>query len=695
MQVPYCNWTWDSILCWPPAAANSTIRQRCPPAHGIDTSKFAERRCSAEGQWEGRPGSPPTLSGWTNYTPCYSPEVIQLFRKLYAGGSDDEANVKIDIAERTRTLETVGFSLSLVAGLRNNRTRIHKNLFVAMVIQVVIRLTLYIDQAIIRSGGKKFGSESSRQGIDNTPFLCEASYVLLEYARTCMFMWMFIEGLYLHNVVTVTVFQGRFPHTLYAIVGWGGPVVLTVIWAITTAQYIRQQKVLIVKLRQSHTSDVEQVRKAVRAAVVLVPLLGITNILNMTQAPLDKTALEFAIWSYVTHFLTSFQGFFIALLYCFLNGEVRTALMKSISVYLSLRGHHDWTVRRQSLFSAGYPTVPANEAPHAAETNRNTNRNAASNNLLASANNHTANGGMASSNSSANGFRCGWFSRCFLAVLAILTPVAGHLVATERCLCRQHVVRVDPNRAGTQSLHQIVHLIDILRKDGRCQPVVGFVRPLDHLVERFETYQLLHRAKDFFLRDRHVILHVRKHGRLDEETGQIRNLGSSRHQPGPLLLSGVDQTENFVVLILVHLRTVLGGQIERIAHRTLLRPLGTSFDKLVVDFILDEGARTGTAALTHVEEQPKLERGALKIAQPGTLLDLFAHLGRTGERHLIHVRMINQRSSGISEPGNHINHTGAVKLVCSAGFKMMVLPVAKAGPNFHAAMRMGKFHGMI
>lgn len=73
-------------------------------------------------------------------------------------------------------------------------------------------------------------------------FLCEASYVLLEYARTCMFMWMFIEGLYLHNVVTVTVFQGRFPHKLYAIVGWGGPLILTVIWAIITAQYIRQQK---------------------------------------------------------------------------------------------------------------------------------------------------------------------------------------------------------------------------------------------------------------------------------------------------------------------------------------------------------------------------------------------------------------------------------------------------------------------
>lgn len=78
----------------------------------------------------------------------------------------------------------------------------------------------------------------------------------------------------------------------------------------------------MVKLRQSHTSDIEQVRKAVRAAIVLIPLLGITNILNMTEAPLHRTAIEFALWSYTTHFLTSFQGLFIATIYCFLNNEV-------------------------------------------------------------------------------------------------------------------------------------------------------------------------------------------------------------------------------------------------------------------------------------------------------------------------------------------------------------------------------------
>lgn len=59
-----------------------------------------------------------------------------------------------------------------------------------------------------------------------------------------------------------------------------------------------------------------------RAAVVLLPLLGITNLTNMMPPPLDREVWELAIWFYVTHFLTSFQGLFIACLYCFLNGEV-------------------------------------------------------------------------------------------------------------------------------------------------------------------------------------------------------------------------------------------------------------------------------------------------------------------------------------------------------------------------------------
>lgn len=133
--------------------------------------------------------------------------------------------MKLDIAERTRTLEMIGFSLSLFAllisltifcnfrwvkcwwhqvpfdgcreikrfgfpmdgrpvyrSLRNTRTKIHKNLFVAMIIQVIIRLTLYMDQAIVRNRYKM--TNESHPGIENTVsrfrlFLCVKWSVVL------------------------------------------------------------------------------------------------------------------------------------------------------------------------------------------------------------------------------------------------------------------------------------------------------------------------------------------------------------------------------------------------------------------------------------------------------------------------------------------------------------------------------------
>uniref|UniRef100_A0A1B0G292 Uncharacterized protein n=1 Tax=Glossina morsitans morsitans TaxID=37546 RepID=A0A1B0G292_GLOMM len=397
----FCNWAWDRFLCWPPTPAGVLARMHCPSGwHGIDTRKFANRKCELNGQWGSRPNDTYNPNGWTDYQPCYKPEVNELMQQV------PNLDLFLEIARRTRTLEIVGLILSLVAliisliifcnfrSLRNNRTKIHKNLFIAMVLQVIIRLTLYLDQAFHR-GKQETATNTSVTGIENTPYLCEASYVLLEYARTAMFMWMFIEGWYLHNMVTVTVFQGRFPHTIFTLVGWGMPVLMTTVWAICTAIYhdsvhdcwwnynltpyywilegprlivillnftflINIIRVLVVKLRQSQASDIEQTRKAVRAAIVLLPLLGITNVLQLV--PDLHTPWKFALWSYVTHFLTSFQGFFIALIYCFLNGEVRAVLLKSLAVYMSVRGHPEWVPKRASMYSAAYNTAPDTEA---------------------------------------------------------------------------------------------------------------------------------------------------------------------------------------------------------------------------------------------------------------------------------------------------------------------------------------------
>lgn len=76
-------------------------------------------------------------------------------------------------------------------------------------------------------------------------------------------------------------------------------------------------------------------RKAVKAAIVLLPLLGITNIVNLIDPPAESV-VQFGLWSYSTYFLVSFQGFFISLLYCYLNGEVRII---SVTYYINLSFH--------------------------------------------------------------------------------------------------------------------------------------------------------------------------------------------------------------------------------------------------------------------------------------------------------------------------------------------------------------------
>jgi hypothetical protein len=65
-----------------------------PNVNVSNFSEFAYKRCSIDGRWEGRTSGeywPP--QGWTNYTPCFTPEMLQLIKKLYAG-SENAAKVR-------------------------------------------------------------------------------------------------------------------------------------------------------------------------------------------------------------------------------------------------------------------------------------------------------------------------------------------------------------------------------------------------------------------------------------------------------------------------------------------------------------------------------------------------------------------------------------------------------------------------
>nr|AKQ63005.1 orphan G-protein coupled receptor 11 [Platynereis dumerilii] len=283
-------------------------------------------------------------------------------------------------------MEIVGLSVSLVSlsislfiffyfrSLKCDRTRIHRNLFLAIMIHVMIQLIVHIDQYIAKNSGNAVGGSivlDNKGTMYNTPILCEVLKTMVEYTKTVMFVWMFIEGMYLHNMLVVSVFTGRPKYMLFYILGWGFPIILTLTWVITnwyldsekcwfTYSFLPQYwilegpraaiiavnlffllniiRVLVTKLRESHSNEAEQVRKAVKAAIVLLPLLGVNNFLVMVDLKLGH-AVKFAVYMYTSKFLASFQGFFIALLYCFLNAEVREKLNREYQLWRLAKGY--------------------------------------------------------------------------------------------------------------------------------------------------------------------------------------------------------------------------------------------------------------------------------------------------------------------------------------------------------------------
>nr|CAH7756948.1 unnamed protein product [Callosobruchus chinensis] len=363
-------------MCWPSTSAGSNVTMDCPKVKGTLENAKAYKFCSSSGGWETKNG---TNESYTHYESCIMPQLQELARMCEEFGQ----NTCSQIGRITRCIEMVGLSFSFVTlvvslyifstyrVLKNNRTRIHKNLFVATLLQVIFRLIKYIDQ----------GLDHDYQFLQRV-YLNEACTALLEYSKTAMFMWMFIEGLYLHNMITVTVFQEYSYIKIYCIIGWTVPALMTTVWLVimltkeaqTTWEYyyfldyywilegprstvivvnllflLNIIRVLIVKLRESQTSEIEQVRKAVRAAIFLLPLMGISHLLFFYYK--FNKAWKFAVWSFSAYFLGTFQGCFVAVLYCFLNGEVQTAIRNSFYLHMSLRNYEYTSCRNFTLIS--------------------------------------------------------------------------------------------------------------------------------------------------------------------------------------------------------------------------------------------------------------------------------------------------------------------------------------------------------
>lgn len=98
-------------------------------------------------------------------------------------------------------------------------------------------------------------------------------------------------------------------------------------------------RVLITKLKETHCAESTAYMKAVRATLILIPLLGVQYILFPGR---PEGRISRAIHEFVTHVFCHFQGLLVAIIICFCNNEAQTALQRKWVQWKSAWGKTGW-----------------------------------------------------------------------------------------------------------------------------------------------------------------------------------------------------------------------------------------------------------------------------------------------------------------------------------------------------------------
>ncbi|XP_070549800.1 adhesion G-protein coupled receptor G2-like [Ptychodera flava] len=142
---------------------------------------------------------------------------------------------------------------------------------------------------------------------------CIAVAALLHYFFTSVFCWMLVEGIQIYlQLVKVFNAAERRRYVAYYLIGWGVPLVLVGI-----------------SLGFGHNQYVADDKSSLKAAVVLLPLLGMTWLFGLLSVSRHTLFFE-----YIFAILNSLQGFFIFVFYCLSSKEVHSQLARKKMTFL-------------------------------------------------------------------------------------------------------------------------------------------------------------------------------------------------------------------------------------------------------------------------------------------------------------------------------------------------------------------------
>ncbi|XP_063060678.1 glucagon receptor-like [Engraulis encrasicolus] len=352
-----CNRTFDQYACWPDGLPGTTVNVSCPwylPWYHKVRHGLVYHVCGPDGQWA--PKNSKNTSECEEDDQWYG-RILDIFRTMYTVGY-------------SLSLGALVLALSILAAFRKlhcMRNNIHMNLFASFILRALsILIKDALLDAINANAAQLSTSHTHAQRWTNSPQLvsgCRVAVVMMQYSVVANNYWLLVEGIYLHNLLVVTVFSEKNYFHIYLCIGWGAPLMFVLPWVIVKQLYedeecwernvnmgywwiirspilfaylinffifIRIIKILMSKLKAHQMRYTDYKFRLAKSTLTLIPLLGIHAILFtfVIDESVPKESLLRLIRLFYDLLFSSFQGLLVAILYCFVNKEVQSEVVK-------------------------------------------------------------------------------------------------------------------------------------------------------------------------------------------------------------------------------------------------------------------------------------------------------------------------------------------------------------------------------
>ncbi|CAB3399403.1 unnamed protein product [Caenorhabditis bovis] len=360
-----CSVNFDKSLCWSKAGYNQLAKRYCPftfcsskpGCEDIQTRYMVSRKCNELGVWEE-----------SNYSQCIKvveehSQCIQGFCRLCPDMLRDVViSVSLTLSIISVILLVAAIILfSVFDSIQCRRLSIHKNLATAF----VFRFAVLAIWTIVQSTNLFHDCTSFHPApLWQFEWICKLILWLVIYFQVASVMWMLIEGAFLYS--RFTVFAMRHSDARwwkYLACGWGIPFIIVSAWTIVHEYKSSQLSnsfcwlpyaqgphlwilsgamgtvlimnlifllmivvILVQKLRTENSAESKKIWRTIKATLLLVPLLGVSNI-PLFYEPEHPSS----VYMLASAILQHSQGIFIAVLYCFLNSEIQEAVKRQLS----------------------------------------------------------------------------------------------------------------------------------------------------------------------------------------------------------------------------------------------------------------------------------------------------------------------------------------------------------------------------